>query len=258
MSGRQVAGRHWLPVLCAATLLVACSPAASEAQIEPTSAASPSVATPSPAPSATPALSPLALPTGHPIDVPAEQALRLPTPADLGPNYFELFSAAPDADPSVRSAAVIGFGFSERAKLPDERIERDGPMSVIARITEHPTDDEAARFAAETSVASGFSMPDSGYASSALGLLATLAGLPPTHHELAPDLPATRTLATGWLRALDGSRTPTALETWTIKRAQTVMTVILVWRGRPGDGWAESLLERLVHTAPGKAAPGAA
>ncbi len=206
------------------------------------------VASPSPARSAARAMTPSTLRTEHPSDVSSEEALRLPTPADLGPNYFELLTATSDAGPRVRRAAVIGFGFSERAKLPDERIDRDGPLSVFARITEHPTNDAATRFTTAAGAAGGFSTPDFGNTLSTLGLIMTLVGSPPTSHQLAPDLMATRTLATGWLRALDGSRTATVLETWTVKRARTVLTVILVWRGPDGDGWGETLLERLVHT----------
>jgi hypothetical protein len=203
-------------------------------------------------------MSPLDPRTGHATDVPAAQALRLPTPADLGPNYFELFSAMPDADQSVRHAAVVGFGFSERAKLPDERIERDGPLSVFARITEHPTDQAATRFAAEARIASGYLRPDSGIALRALGLVVTLAELPPTNHQPVPNLMATRSLATGWLRELDGSPRATVLETWTVKHSRTVLTLILVWHGSVGDGWGEDLLKRLVHTEQRGASPGAA
>ena len=216
------------------------------------------MASPSPVSSTDGDVSPSTLRSRHPTRVSVEQVLRLPTRADVGPNYFKLFAAAGDADPGVRSAAVVGFGFSARAKLPDERIQRDGPLSVFARITEHPTDQAATRFAAEASDAIGYLRPDSGIAPRALGLVVTLAGSPPTNHQPAPNLMATRSLATGWLRELDGSPTATALETWTVKHSRTVLTLILVWHGSLGDGWGEALLRRLVHTELRGASPGAA
>ena len=52
--------------------------------------------------------------------------------------------------------------------------------------------------------------------------------------ELPPDLLVTRSLQTGWLSALDGSRTNAVLETWTTRRARTVLTLV-VGMGQSGQ-----------------------
>ena len=179
--------------------------------------------------------------------------------ADLGPNYFELLAARPPADGSERragdpSVAVVGFGFSERAKLRDERIERDGPLVVVARMTEHPNPQAASRFAA---AAHALTWPDGG-AASALGLTGALVGSPPTRHELASDLTGARTLGTGWLTGLDGTRVATVLETWAAAHDRTVLTVMLVWRGSAGDAWGVTLLQRLAQSESEQAAARAA
>ena len=192
----------------------------------------------------------------------ARTTLRLPVAADLGPNYFELLAVRPSAVGSERragdpSVAVVGFGFSERAKLRDERIERDGPLVVVARMTEHANSQAASRFAA-AGTARDLTWPDADGAASALGLTGALAGSPPTRHELAPDLTGARTLGTGWLTSLDGSRVVTVLETWAAVHDRTVLTVMLVWRGSAGDTWGATLLQRLVQSEPKPAAARAA
>ena len=183
--------------------------------------------------------------------------------ADLGPNYFELLAVRPPAVDSERragdpSVTVVGFGFSERAKLRDERIERDGPLVVVARMTEHPNPQAASRFAAAAGTARDLTWPDADGAASALGLTGALAGSPPTRHELAPDLTGARTLGTGWLTGLDGTRVVTVLETWAAVHDRTVLTVMLVWRGSAGDAWGATLLQRLVQSESEQAAARAA
>lgn len=193
-------------------------------------------------------------------DGPAQPTLRLPIAADLGPNYFELLAVARDAGRSDGQAdqvsvAVVGFGFSERAKLRDERIERGGPLAAIARLTRHHSVESAARFAAVPDAAAGQELPAIGGAASQLGLIATLPGSQPTSHELAPGFTATRTLQAGWFAALDGSRIHSVVETWTVRRDRTVLTVVLVWPGRIDDGWGQALVGRLVQTRAGSAVP---
>ncbi|MDE2867212.1 MAG: hypothetical protein OXR64_11695 [Chloroflexota bacterium] len=190
----------------------------------------------------------------------AQSTLRLPIAADLGPNYFELLAAAWDVGRSHTQAgqisvAVVGFGFSERAKLRDERIERGGPLAAIARLTRHDSVESAARFAAAPDAAAGQVLPASGGAASQLGLIATLTGSPSSSHELAPGFTATRTLQVGWFAALDGSRIHSAVETWTARRDRTVLAVVLVWRSRINDGWGQALVSRLIQTRPGQAVP---
>ena len=182
----------------------------------------------------------------------AQTALRLPVAADLGPGYFELFAVASDAGPAEGhvaqvSLALVGFGFSERAKLRDERIERDGPLAAVARVTVHPNAESAAWFAAAASATEVLTLRELGSAANALGLTAALAGSPPTTHNLTPELTATRALQSGWFAALDGTRTSAAIETWTASRDLTVLTIVLVWRRQANDGWGESLLKRLVQ-----------
>lgn len=200
-----------------------------------------------------------AAPPSHTPDVPTRTALRVPVAADLGPNYFELFAASVDLRPGEGragdvNAIVVGFGFSERAKLRDERMIRDGPLAAVARITEHPSTESAARFAAAANAAASLGLPDANSAASALGLTAARTGSPPTNHELAPDLIGARTLGAGWLTALDGTRMATAIETWIVARFRTVLTVVLVWDSRTDQGWGEDLLARLART---QAEPGA-
>ncbi len=185
-------------------------------------------------------------------EVPTRTALRLPVAADLGPNYFELFAASADmrrgeGRAGGNSAVVAGFGFSERAKLRDERVFRDGPLAAIARLTEHSSTESAVRFAAATAVAS-LGLPDSNNAASALRLTAALTWSPPTRHTLAADLTGVRTPGTGWLMALDGTRIAIAVETWTVVRFRTVLTVLLVWGSQANDGWSKDLLARLAQT----------
>lgn len=189
--------------------------------------------------------------------------LRLPVAGDLGPNYFQLFSrtsqSGPDDGPAPGfSAAVVAFGFSERAKLRDERIERDGPLAAVARISRHASTESALQFAVAASAADRLSLPATAGAANPLGLAAEVEGpqrSPPSSRELAPGLTATRTLRAGWFGALDGSRVQTVLEQWTAVRARTVLTVVLVWGSQVTDGWGRSLIQRLVQTAAGQAAP---
>ena len=192
--------------------------------------------------------------------LPTQPALRLPAAEDLGPNYFELFEVTAEAESDEGraegvGAAVVGFGFSERAKLPDERIERDGPLAAVARLTEHPGAEPAARFAAAADLAESLTLRDAGGAASALGLTGSLAASPPTRHELGGGLTGTRALGTGWLTGLDGTRIQTAVEMWTVVSAQAELAVVLVWSGHPSDRWGASLLERLVRAESQPAAP---
>ena len=185
--------------------------------------------------------------------------LRVPVAADLGPNYFELLTVARD---SVRShsqaghvsVAVAAFGFSERAKLRDERIERDGPLAATARLTRHHNVESASRFAVTAIEADGLEFPAIGEAAGQLGLSSTLTKSAHSSHELAPGLTGTRTLQTGWFAALDGSRTHSVVETWIARMDRTVLTVVLVWGGQVTDGWGRSLLQWLVQTPVGSAA----
>lgn len=191
---------------------------------------------------------------------PARPTLRLPIAADLGPNYFQLLAVARNAGRSDGQAgqvgvAVVGFGFSERAKLRDERIERGGPLAAIARLTRHDSVEAAARFAVAANSAAGLELPAIGGAASQLGLIATLTGPPSSSHELAPGFTGTRTLHAGWFAALDGSRIHSVVETWTARRDRTVLTVVLVWCSRINDGWGQALVRRLVHTPPGQGMP---
>lgn len=186
----------------------------------------------------------------------AQVTLRLPIAADLGPNYFVLLAQAWDPGPSHRqfgqvSVAVVGFGFSERAKLRDDRVDRNGPLAAIARLTRHDSVESASRFAAAPDAAAGQVFPASGGAASQLGLDATLTGPSSASHELAPGLTATRTMRAGWFAALDESRIHSDVETWIARRDRTVLTVVLVWGGQVTDGWGRSLLQRLVQTSVG-------
>lgn len=187
-------------------------------------------------------------------DPAARQALRLPEAEDLGPNYFELFSGTSAASPGNRpsgrvAAAVVAFGFSERAKLRDERIKRDGPLAAVARVSRHASNESAVRFAAASGRASGPDMAVTDGSANWLELAAELRQSQSSAHELAPDFTATRTLQTGWFAALDGSRVPTVVEQWTALRERTVLTVVLIWDNQVTDGWGRSLIQRLTRTA---------
>ncbi|MYD94140.1 MAG: hypothetical protein F4Y02_10700 [Chloroflexi bacterium] len=180
--------------------------------------------------------------------------------SDLGPNYFEFLAVARNAGRSHTqidqvSVAVVGFGFSERAKLHDERIEHGGPLAAIARLTRHHSVESAAQFAAVPGAAAGQELPASGGAASQMGITARLTGSPSFSHQLIPDFTATRTLQAGWFAALDGSRIHSVVETWTARRDRTVLTVMLIWRSRINDGWGQALVRRLVQTRPEQAMP---
>jgi len=200
------------------------------------------------------------------VDPTGPTPLRLPVAGDLGPNYFEIFSRTSQSNPSDGpatgfTAAVVAFGFSERAKLRDERIERDGPLAAVARISRHASTESALRFAvaADAADAAGrLSLPATAGAAKPLGLAAEVIALqrsPPSGRGLALGLTATRTLRVGWFGALDGSRVQTVLEQWTAVRDRTVLTVLLVWGDRATDDWGRSLIQRLVQSPAGQAAP---
>ena len=141
-----------------------------------------------------------------------------------------------------------GSGSASAPSCATSGVERDGPLAAVARITEHPSTESAAQFATAASAAESLALPDSSSAASALGLTAALAASPPTSHDLASDLTGTRTIRTGWLTGPDGMRMATTLETWTVTRSRTVLTVVLVWGSQPNDGWGERLLARLTQT----------
>lgn len=197
------------------------------------------------------------------VDPPGPTPLRLPVAGDLGPNYFELFSRTSQSNPGEGpatgfTAAVVAFGFSERAKLRDERIERDGPLAAVARISRHASTESALRFAVAADAAGRLSLPGTAGAAKPLGLAAEVSELqrsPPSGRGLALGLAATRTLRAGWFGALDGSRVQTVLEQWTAVRDRTVLTVLLVWGDRATDDWGRSLIQRLVQSPAGQAAP---
>ena len=271
---RPISGNR-LAAIGTVALLAACAPIKSEPHLSPTAAIAPSAVASRPTtpvshdPLAakvadTPMLgsSPSSADRRRGVTSvgPVQPTLRLPIASDLGPNYFELLAVAWDAGRSDGQAsqvgvAVVGFGFSERAKLRDERVERGGPMAAIARLTRHHSVESTARFAAVPGAAAGQELPASGGAGSQLGLIASLKGSQPTSHELAPGFTATRTLQASWFAALDGSRIHSVVETWTARRDRTVLTVVLVWRSRVNDGWGRALVRRLVQTRPGQAAP---
>jgi len=267
-----------LAVIGTVALLAACAPVQSELQLSPEAAITPSAVLSNPT---TPAsqdpraalLAPRVAHTGRLGDSSSsadrqrgdtsggrtQSILRLPVAADLGPNYFELLALVWDAGrghgPAGQvSVAVVGFGFSERAKLRDERIERGGPLAAIARLTRHHSVESAARSAAVADAAAGQEILANSGAASQLGLIATLTRTPSSSHELALGLTATRTLQAGWFIALDGSRTHSVLETWSARRHQTTLTLVLVWGDQITDGWGRSLLQRLVQTPVGSAA----
>lgn len=176
---------------------------------------------------------------------------RLPVAEDLGPNYFELSASTSESrrgshgDEHVR-ATVVAFGFSERAKLRDERIERDGPLAAVARLTRHSSIEAASGFAAAAVAGVSDEALVTRGATSQLGFSARLTELASSSFELSPDLYATRNLQSGWLSALDGSRTNAVLETWTTRRARTVLTLVLVWGSQVNEAWGESLIQRLL------------
>ncbi|MCY3896510.1 MAG: hypothetical protein OXG17_08580 [Chloroflexi bacterium] len=176
---------------------------------------------------------------------------RLPVAEDLGPNYFELFASTSDSRRSGRGdeqvgATVVAFGFSERAKLRDERIERDGPLAAVVRLTRHPSIEAASGFAAAAVAGTGREASATRGATSQLGFSAMLTESASSRFELPPDLLVTRSLQTGWLSALDGSRTNAVLETWTTRRARTVLTLVVVWGSQVNESWGESLIQRLL------------
>ena len=259
MSGQRT-GRRLLAAFGGAVLLIACTPLEPAPPNRPAGSENPVDTLFAPATQSPSAASPVRQRTGGlrtPPARPSERGdtagLRLPVASDLGPNYFELLAATADVRPDEGpaggvSAAVVGFGFSERAKLRDERVERDGPLAAVARISRHPSTESAAQFATAASVAESLALPDSSSAASALGLTAALAASPPTSHDLASDLTGTRTIRTGRLTGPDGMRMATTLETWTVTRSRTVLTVVLVWGSQPNDGWGERLLARLTQT----------
>ena len=248
-------------------LLAACAPIPSEPDLSPTAAIAPSTVLSrptSPASHDPPAAHTMTLSSSpsasdrQRADTKGgthRQSLRLPIAADLGPNYFELLAVAWDAERGWSQAgqvsvAVVGFGFSERAKLRDERIERGGPLAAIARLTRHNSIESAAQFAAVPDAAGDQELPAIGGATRQLGITARLTGPPPSNHELVRGFTATRTLKAGWFVALDGSRTRSVVETWTARRDRSVLTVVLVWRSRINDGWGESLVRQLAETRP--------
>ena len=184
--------------------------------------------------------------------------LRLPNAGDLGPNYFELFIARSASGPGIRrigriAATLVAFGFSERAKLRDERIERDGPLAAVARISRYADNASADLFAPASGFAGRLESAGSGLAANPLGLIVELEPSMISSQELAPNLTASRSLRTGWLEALDGSRVKIVLEQWTAVRARTVLTVQLVWGNQASEGWGRALLQRLVHIPVGQA-----
>lgn len=190
----------------------------------------------------------------------APTVLRLPVAKDLGPNYFELFAVTSDSSPGNSrdgpvSVSLVVFGFSERAKLRDERIERDGPLAAIARVMVHPTTESASRFSAAASTAGGLELSAIATTPNPLGLTAALTESPPSTRELAPDLNATRALLTGWFVAFDGSRVRTVVEQWTTVHSRSVLTLVLVWGSQVNDGWGQSLVRRLVQGGPELAVP---
>ena len=189
----------------------------------------------------------------------APTVLRLPVAKDLGPNYFELFAATSDSSPGSSrdgpvSVSLVAFGFSERAKLRDERVERDGPLAAIARVIVHPTTESASRFSAADSAAAGLELSATARTPNPLGLTAALTGPPPSTRELAPGLNATHSLLTGWFVALDGSPVRTVVEQWTIVHTRSVLTLVLVWGSQVSDGWGQALVRRLVQGGPESAA----
>lgn len=141
---------------------------------------------------------------------------------------------------------MVAFGFSERAKLRDERIKRDGPLAAVARLTRHSSIEAASVFAAAAVAGVGDEALVTRGATSQLGFSAKLTESAASSFELSPDLYATRNLQTGWLSALDGSRTNAVLETWTTRRARTVLTLVLVWGSHVNEAWGESLIQRLL------------
>ena len=194
-----------------------------------------------------------------PPDATFAVSLRLPVAADLGPNYFELIVDSSKQMPGKRregptNTDLVAFGFSERAKLRDERIERDGPLAAVARRTVHPTAESAARFGAEISAAARRRLPATGGTALPLGLKAALNGSRPSSHDLAPGVSATHSRHAGWFVAFDGSSTKTVVEQWTIVGDRTVLTVALVWSGQVHHGWGQSLVRRLVQSGSRQAA----
>ena len=267
----------WLAAISTVALLAACAPIQSEPHLSPTAAVAPSAVLSRPTTPAShdPPAAPVRPGVTHTPTSGFSQSsadrqrsvtpggaarptLRLPIAADLGPNYFELLAVAWNADRregqgDQAGVAVVGFGFSERAKVRDERIERGGPLAAMARLTRHHSVESATRLLAAPEAAASQGLPTIGGAASQLGLNAGLTRSPPSSHELAPGFTAIRTLQAGWFAALDGRRIPSVVETWTARRDRTVLTVVLVWRRQINDGWGQSLVRRLAQTRPGQA-----
>ena len=205
----------------------------------------------------------VALPQAAPELTPdraAPTALRLPIAEDLGPNYFELFSSTSTSNPGDRRAdrtraTLVAFGFSERAKLQDERIQRDGPLAAVARVTVHPTTESASSYAAAATAAGGLELSATAGTAKLRRLTAALTSSPPSSRELAPNLTASHSRQTGWFAALDGSRVQTVVEQWTVVRTRTVLTLALVWDRQVNSDWGQTLVQRLVQTEPDRAAP---
>ena len=253
--------RHLLGAIGALALLAACASVGPQPPVGPAGGVN-SVSTPTAttihsevtvavvAPARTESVSALASPATP----------RLPAAEDLGPNYFELFASTSESrhgshgDEQAR-ATVVAFGFSERAKLRDERIERDGPLAAVARLTRHSSIEAASSFAAAAVAGVGHDAPVTRGATSQLGTSARLAESASSSFELSPDLVATRNLQTGWFRALDGNRTNAVLETWTTRRARTVLTLVLVWGSQVNEAWGESLIQRLLQAKSAKTSP---
>ena len=268
--------RRVLVAACALALLTACASTTPSPQLSPTMAAALETTTAAPqstlsqrptglVPPTAPSHarrsepSPAADDSMFAPDTTSAVPLRLPIAEDLGPNYFELFTNLSNQIPGKRhdgptTAALVAFGFSERAKLRDERIERDGPLAAVARLTVHPTGESAARFVAEISAAASQHLPATGGRPIPLGLKAALKGSRPSSRDLAAETPATHFRQNGWFVALDGSITKTVVEQWTIVRARTVLTLALVWSGQSDPGWGQSLVQRLSQPEPRQAA----
>lgn len=250
--------RRLLFAIGALVLLAACASVEPEPPIDPTvdvRSVTPRTATTINSEVTAPVVAPARAERASEIASPT--APRLPVAEDLGPNYFELFAGTSDSRRSRRGdeqvgATVVAFGFSERAKLRDERIERDGPLAAVARLTRHSSIEAAAVFSAAAVAGAGLEASATRGATSRLGLSAMLTEPASSGFALSPDLLATRSLQTVWLSALDGSRTNAVLETWTTRRARTVLTLVLVWGSYVNEAWGETLILRLLQARPAK------
>ena len=268
--------RRVLVAACALALLTACAPTTPSPQLTPTMAttlesttvAPQRILTRRPTEQVTPPASVRATrsepsPSANdPMSAPNTTSavpLRLPVAEDFGPNYFELFTNLSKQIPGRRhdgpvSAALVAFGFSERAKLRDERIERDGPLAAVARLTVHPTAESAARLVAEINATASQHLPATVGTVIPLGLKAALTGSRTSSREVATEISANHSKQTGWFVALDGSRATTVVEQWTIVRERTVLTLALVWSGRAHHDWVQALVQRLSQPEPRQAA----